>query len=54
VKVAVTGADGQLGGAVVHALVNQGDEVYSLTHAEIELPGVESVRNRLSSTSADL
>ena len=46
-KIAVIGADGQLGVDVVNAFVRRGDEVSSLTHADIELSDIDSVSNRL-------
>jgi dTDP-4-dehydrorhamnose reductase len=46
-KIAVIGADGQLGVDVVNAFVRHGDEVRSLTHADIELSNIDSVSNRL-------
>ncbi len=42
-KIAVIGANGQLGSDVVVAFVQKGDEVYPLSHAEIELANVDSV-----------
>ncbi len=46
-KIAVVGADGQLGVDVVSAFSRNGDEVSSLTHADIELSDIDSVSNRL-------
>lgn len=42
-KIAVIGANGQLGNDVVAAFSQRGDEVYPLSHAEIELANVDSV-----------
>jgi dTDP-4-dehydrorhamnose reductase len=42
-KIAVIGADGQLGNDVVRAFVSNGDEVHTLTHSDIELSSVDSV-----------
>jgi dTDP-4-dehydrorhamnose reductase len=42
-KVAVIGANGQLGSAVVTAFANNGDEVVPLTHSDIELSNIDSV-----------
>ena len=42
-KVAVIGADGQLGQDVVRTFTGQGDEVRALNHQEIELSSLESV-----------
>jgi dTDP-4-dehydrorhamnose reductase len=46
-KVAVIGADGQLGVDVVAAFIRNGDEVNSLTHSDIELSDLDSVSSRL-------
>ena len=46
-KIAVIGADGQLGVDVVNAFVRHKDDVSSLTHADIELSDIDSVSNRL-------
>jgi len=46
-RVAVIGGNGQLGSDVVRAFEENGDEVQSLTHADIELSSVDSVANRL-------
>lgn len=48
-KVAVIGADGQLGTDVVKAFVVNGDDVVGLTHADIELGDASSVSGRLGS-----
>jgi len=42
-KVAVIGANGQLGSDVVTAFRGNGDEVSALTHSDIELQDIESV-----------
>lgn len=42
-KVAIIGANGQLGGDIVQAFAENGDEVCSLTHAEIEVSNIDSV-----------
>lgn len=44
-KVAVIGSNGQLGSDVVAAFERRGDAVAPLTHADIELSSLESVRN---------
>jgi dTDP-4-dehydrorhamnose reductase len=44
-KVAVVGANGQLGTDVAAAFRERGDTVVPLTHVEIELSSLESVRN---------
>lgn len=46
-KIAVIGADGQLGSDVVSAFASNGDEVGGLTHADIELASLDSVSSRL-------
>ncbi len=52
-KIAVIGADGQLGTDVVKAFTANGDEVVSLTHADIELSDAGSVSERLGRGSAE-
>jgi dTDP-4-dehydrorhamnose reductase len=47
-KIAVIGADGQLGTDVVKAFTANGDEVVGLTHADIELSDPSSVSTRLN------
>ncbi len=47
-KVAVIGANGQLGNDVVAAFRSSGDEVFPLNHSDIELITIDSVHNRLS------
>ena len=46
-KVAVLGANGQLGKDVTAAFVAQGDEVAALTHQDVEISSPESVRKSL-------
>lgn len=46
-KIAVIGANGQLGSDVVRAFAENGDEVRELTHADIEIANIDSVRNTL-------
>jgi dTDP-4-dehydrorhamnose reductase len=53
-KVAVIGSDGQLGSDVVAAFAAQGDEVCSLTHANIELTELDSVSTCLNEVKPDL
>ena len=53
-KVAVIGANGQLGSDVVCAFADQGDTVTSLTHADIELSNLESVRTCLGKQPFDV
>jgi dTDP-4-dehydrorhamnose reductase len=49
-KIAVIGADGQLGTDVVSAFATTGDEVVALTHSDIELADKDSVSNCLRSS----
>jgi len=53
-KVAVIGANGQLGSDVVAAFVKNGDTVHSLTHAELELSSLESVGQCLEKLAPEL
>jgi dTDP-4-dehydrorhamnose reductase len=53
-RVAVIGANGQLGQDVVCALASHGEEVYPLTHADIELSSLDSVEACLRSRSPQL
>jgi dTDP-4-dehydrorhamnose reductase len=54
VKVAVIGANGQLGHDVVRAFSEQGDEVRGLTHADIELSSLDSVAACLRAAPAEI
>jgi dTDP-4-dehydrorhamnose reductase len=53
-KVAVIGANGQLGADVVAAFGRHGDEVAALTHADVELSDLESTKACLDARSADV
>jgi dTDP-4-dehydrorhamnose reductase len=53
-NVAVIGSNGQLGADVVRAISDQGDEVWSLTHADIEVSSLESVMRCLASKQLDV
>lgn len=53
-KVAVIGADGQLGVDVVNQFTREGDEVSSLTHTEIEVSEIDSVSTRLKEIRPDV
>ena len=53
-NVAVVGANGQLGSDVVSAFAEQGDVVTSLTHADIDMSSLESVRGCLGGLSSDV
>jgi dTDP-4-dehydrorhamnose reductase len=46
-KIAVIGANGQLGTDVVNAFTRNGDEVVPLTHTDIELSNIDSVSSLL-------
>lgn len=53
-KVAVIGANGQLGSDVTQAFSAIDDEVCALTHADIELSDIDSVSKRLEELRPDL
>lgn len=53
-KVAIIGADGQLGVDVVNAFTRNGDEVRPLTHADIELSDLDSVAKSLREFRPDV
>jgi dTDP-4-dehydrorhamnose reductase len=53
-KIAVIGANGQLGHDVVRAFADQGDAVRALTHEDIELSSLESVAACLRATRAEV
>ncbi|MGC1220483.1 MAG: dTDP-4-dehydrorhamnose reductase [Candidatus Sulfotelmatobacter sp.] len=53
-RVAVIGANGQLGHDLVRAFADQGDEVRALTHEDVELSSLESVAACLRTTSAEV
>jgi dTDP-4-dehydrorhamnose reductase len=48
-KIAVIGANGQLGVDVVNAFRSNGDDVFALLHSDIELSNLESVTSHLQS-----
>ncbi len=50
----MVGGNGQLGCDIASAYVDRGDAVVSLTHAEIELSNLDSVRCGLAVASADV
>jgi dTDP-4-dehydrorhamnose reductase len=54
VKVAVIGADGQLGNDVVTAFAAAGDAVTPLTHADVEISSLQSVKDALTGVQPDL
>lgn len=53
-KVAVIGANGQLGTDVVREFVRAGDEVCRVTHAEMDVSSLDSVQGFLSETKPAL
>ncbi len=53
-KIAVLGANGQLGADVVAAFLEQGDHVVALTHEDIEISSLASVRKCLEDIRPDL
>jgi dTDP-4-dehydrorhamnose reductase len=53
-KVAVLGANGQLGNDVTAAFIAQCDEVVALTHEDVEVSSLESVRKSLESVRSEL
>jgi dTDP-4-dehydrorhamnose reductase len=53
-NIAVVGANGQLGSDVVCAFADQGDMVTSLTHSDVELSRLESVRTCLGRQPFDV
>jgi dTDP-4-dehydrorhamnose reductase len=53
-KVAVLGANGQLGTDVVRAFADNGDEVFALVHADVEIARTESVSNKLRELQPDI
>src|ERR1700752_3512106 len=53
-KIAVVGANGQLGHDVVRTFADRGDEVRALTHEDVELSSLESVRRCLGATQAEV
>jgi len=53
-KVAVLGSNGQLGTDVVRAFADNGDEVFALTHADVEIANRESVSSKLHELQPDI
>lgn len=53
-KVAVLGGNGQLGTDVVHTFAENGDEVFALTHADLEIANRGSVSNKLRELQPDI
>jgi dTDP-4-dehydrorhamnose reductase len=53
-KVAILGANGQLGADVAAAFLAEGDEVAALTHGDVEVSSLDLVRKSLESIRPDL
>jgi dTDP-4-dehydrorhamnose reductase len=53
-KITVIGANGQLGSDVVKAFAIAGEEVVSLTHADIDLASMDSVATRMREIRPDM
>lgn len=53
-KVAILGANGQLGADVAAAFLAEGDEVVALTHEDVEVSSLDSVRKSLEGVRPDL
>ncbi|PYY16522.1 MAG: dTDP-4-dehydrorhamnose reductase, partial [Acidobacteria bacterium] len=53
-KIAVIGANGQLGTDVVSAFSKEGHDVSVLTHSDIELSDLDSVSKQLKARDADV
>jgi dTDP-4-dehydrorhamnose reductase len=53
-KVAVLGGNGQLGTDVVRAFADNGDEVFALAHADVEITDRESISSKLCELQPDI
>ncbi len=53
-RIAVVGSNGQLGSDVVSAFSARGDQVVSVTHADLELSDLDSVKACLTAGNAEL
>ena len=53
-RIAIIGANGQLGSDVVREFAENGDEVYGLTHADVEIADLNSVRRTLRELQPDI
>src|SRR5438270_11738173 len=53
-KVAILGANGQLGADVAAAFRTQGDEVIALTHEDVEVSSLKSVKDCLESAQPEV
>jgi dTDP-4-dehydrorhamnose reductase len=54
VKIVVIGADGQLGSDIVSAFAAEGAAAAALTHADVEISSLESVKKRLNELQPDV
>ena len=53
-RVAVIGANGQLGADVVGELQGAGEEIVGLTHAQVDIASLESIRNALAGADTEV
>ena len=53
-KIAVVGANGQLGSDVVEAFTRSGDEVFPLNHSDIDVTSMDSALSRLKKLHPDV
>jgi dTDP-4-dehydrorhamnose reductase len=53
-KVAVVGANGQLGSDVLSVFTDRGDQVIPMNHSDLELSNLESVRSCLEAAGAEI
>ncbi|HEV2988492.1 MAG TPA: dTDP-4-dehydrorhamnose reductase [Candidatus Angelobacter sp.] len=53
-KVAILGANGQLGADITTAFLAEGDEVLALTHEDVEVSSLESVKKFLETASPEI
>src|SRR5437899_11028969 len=53
-RVAILGANGQLGADVAAAFLAQGDEVVALTHEDVEVSSLDSVTKSLEGSRPEL
>ena len=53
-RIAVIGANGQLGSDVLRAFADNGDEVCPMTHSEIEIADIDSVSRALRESKPDI
>lgn len=53
-KIAVIGASGQLGNDLVRVFADRGEDVYGLTHGDIEISNADSVSSKLRELRPDI